>query len=322
MVAKKKPARCNKEYQFHDIVDAFPAIEPDELKALDKDIAENGVSQAIMIWQNMICDGRHRMTIADKYNKKVKFEVFKGTELEMIDEVFRRNFLRRHLTSSQRAMAVVEFEKRRGEARVTAGRPKSDDTSATTQEMADMSGTNRTYISQARKVADASPKLADKVASGEITLPEAVEKIEADSSKGKGKPKKVSRKSSTDGDDSAKSTGDRIWKDALGHEIPESMHEFFDEDELFDKLRSLSKQMVEVANQIADKPCGAMFDKSIVIVEAQNIAGEADKRRPYTICPSCKGRKEGCPKCRKLGILNKQQFNMLPAEERKKHGGK
>lgn len=327
MTAKKaSKGKGGKSYSFHDIVDAFPAIDPEELKALDKDIAEHGVKVPVLVWNGMIVDGRHRVTLADKHKKRLKFETFKGSELEMIDEVFRRNFLRRHLTSSQRAAAVVDFERRRSEVRVAAGRPKNDDTTPTTQDMADMSGTNRTYISQARAVADSDPKLLGKVMSGDVTLPEAVEQVTGDrpGSKSKKKKKKSSKsKSDDDADDSEEDEEeDRVWKDALGHEIPEAVRELFDEDDLFDDLIQKTKEIVEIANRIADKTCGSMFDKSIVLVEARNIRNEAEQRRPYTICPACMGKKGGCQKCRRNGVLNKQQFGLFPEGERRKHGEK
>lgn len=327
-MAAKKKARGGKSNKlpFHDIVDMFPPMSHDELKALDADIAKHGVSQPILVWKGFIVDGRNRVTIADKHGKKCKVEKFVGTEEEMIEEVWRRNFTRRHLDSGQRAAAIADFERRIGDVRSKAGRP-ADGTAErmTTQELAQASGTNRTYVAQARAVGESDPKLLQKVIKGDVTLGEAVEQISEDKPKRKKKKRPPSEKpesSEEESEEEEEDEPDRIWKDALDNEIPEAVREFFDEDDLFDKMISLTKQIVEVSNLIADKPCGAMYDKSVVNVECGNIRQQAELRRPYTICPSCKGRKDGCAKCRKLGFLNKQAFGLLPKEERRKHGDK
>jgi len=47
-------------YEFHEIAGIFPLMEKEELEALTKDIAENGLQEPIILYEGKILDGRNR----------------------------------------------------------------------------------------------------------------------------------------------------------------------------------------------------------------------------------------------------------------------
>lgn len=95
--------------QIHELAKFFPPMEGDEFEALCKDVKAHGLLNPIVTKDDKILDGRNRARACEKVGVKPKYEEFKnGNPFEY---VVSQNVLRRHLTSSQRAILALELEK-------------------------------------------------------------------------------------------------------------------------------------------------------------------------------------------------------------------
>lgn len=104
---------------FHPLADVFPLMQGKEFDEFIASIKNNGLRDAIVIYEGKILDGRNRYRACLVAGIKPRTEQFNGggnPALFVLD----RNCHRRHLNESQRAMAVAKL------ATLTVGRPKSN----------------------------------------------------------------------------------------------------------------------------------------------------------------------------------------------------
>jgi hypothetical protein len=91
--------------EFHPIAGIFPLIEGDEFYTLVSDIKLHGVREPIWLLDGKILDGRNRYNAAKQAGVQFATRNFSGTHLEAIDFVWSLNRTRRHMNSSQAAIA-------------------------------------------------------------------------------------------------------------------------------------------------------------------------------------------------------------------------
>lgn len=89
----------------HPLSAAFPAMEQDDLARLAIDIQDNGLIEPGVLFEGMILDGWHRYQ-ACLYGE-VEFVATEYAGSDPVKFVTSRNFHRRHMTASQRAVAIV-----------------------------------------------------------------------------------------------------------------------------------------------------------------------------------------------------------------------
>jgi N6-adenosine-specific RNA methylase IME4 len=140
-----------------------------------------------MIHRNMILDGRNRYRACRLKGLPVRYEQFPGTNDEALDYVISKNVYRRHLSSSQRALAMASYEEyRHGGARrnlvfqdanlqlemINLGKPQQ-----TRAELAERGHVSERLIASAAVVRDhGAPELNDAVRAGTIAV-SAAERI-------------------------------------------------------------------------------------------------------------------------------------------------
>lgn len=95
-------------YKFHPIAAIFPLMDDDALWELRDDIVAHGLRQPIILFEDMILDGRNRATACRVAGIEPRFEKFEGNAAEAIEFVWSENRQRRHLDKSQLAMAEAE----------------------------------------------------------------------------------------------------------------------------------------------------------------------------------------------------------------------
>lgn len=167
-----------KKFKFHPLADAFPLIEGADFEALCADVAARKLQHKIVLFDNMILDGRNRYRACLAVGIVPKFEAFKGKD--PLAFVISENLRRRHLDTGQRAMVAAKLEGfthggKRGEPELaaTVGRMKA----------ADLLNVSERSVNDAAAVRDhGSAKLNNAVTQGEVavstaaalaTLPEA-----------------------------------------------------------------------------------------------------------------------------------------------------
>lgn len=98
--------------EYHKSTEMIPIISGDEMDALRKDIEENGFIDPIVLTKDLkIIDGRARYDIFKTgiISHQPKFKILDDDEKELIKFILSKNYFRRHLTQSQKAMLAVEL---------------------------------------------------------------------------------------------------------------------------------------------------------------------------------------------------------------------
>jgi DNA modification methylase len=174
-----------KVYEYHEIANIFPMMQDDEYERLKDDIAINGQLEPIVLYEGKVLDGRNRYKALCDIGLKTDFEEYQGDQ--PLSYVISKNLHRRHLTSSQKAMAAIEIEKLFAvEAKVNQGIrtdisqlfDKSYEPIHAAQKAAESVGTNRQYVHDAKNIQEKAPELAEQVRNGGMTIPEAKKKMQ------------------------------------------------------------------------------------------------------------------------------------------------
>jgi ParB-like chromosome segregation protein Spo0J len=99
------------EREIHELAEAFPPMDEEAFAALVEDIRLNGLMSRITVTEDgKIIDGRNRYRACLIAGEEPQFEVYKAESREdLVGFVISRNFHRRHLSESQRAMVAARM---------------------------------------------------------------------------------------------------------------------------------------------------------------------------------------------------------------------
>ena len=100
-------------YQAHELALVFPPMTEPEFAAFKADIREHGQREPITLYEGKILDGLHRYRACQELGLEPRVVRFEGNPRAAAQLVVGRNFHRRHLTTSQRAMVAAEMCKLR-----------------------------------------------------------------------------------------------------------------------------------------------------------------------------------------------------------------
>ena len=163
----------------------FPLMSGDELRELAENIGKHGLVHPIVLHMGAILDGRNRLIACKMADVLPEFEDWTvcGSPTEWVLSV---NLHRRHLTPSQKgfvakdALPLFEKEAEERKAQSNANREKipPSEKGKATEKAAKAVGVNPRYVSDAKAIEKASPEIAQKVRSGEMSIPEANRKFE------------------------------------------------------------------------------------------------------------------------------------------------
>jgi hypothetical protein len=167
--------------EIHPMADIFPMMSEDELDALAADIKKNGLREPILVHKKTkrVVDGRNRLEAA----KRAKVEpITKEVDGDPLDLVLSYNVKRRHMKSGQLAVVAAEawgLAIQEGKAKPDRGgdQRKKFAIARPAEHFADLFGSNRKYVQDARALVKDAPDLARSVKSGDKTLTEAVEQF-------------------------------------------------------------------------------------------------------------------------------------------------
>lgn len=171
--------------QYHEVANLFPLLPPEQLQELATDIAAHGLVHPIIVHEGKILDGRNRYQACLLANIPPRFEPFIGTS--PLHFIISTNLHRRHLTSSQRATIALDVETiltEQAKERMKAGGGKKsagsqlidypvENRGRAAEHAAEMMGTNRQYVSDAKRIKTDAPPLFARVQAGELSIPEA-----------------------------------------------------------------------------------------------------------------------------------------------------
>lgn len=157
----------------HPLSAAFPAMSDEEFAALCDDIEDHGQREPIVIHEDMVLDGWHRYSACLELGRTPQTVPF-GDD-DPVKYVLSRNLHRRHLTASQRAMAVISCNQW-----APANRPKNKQAPGasllkTNKDLAQEAGTGVRTVVDAKTALKAG--IGDAVTQGVMTAKQAAQVV-------------------------------------------------------------------------------------------------------------------------------------------------
>ena len=152
----------------HQLCSAFPPMSDADFASLSEDIKANGLRDPITVYEGMVLDGWHRFQVCAEIAIEPRFVQF--TDGDPASFVLSKNLHRRHLSASQRAVAVAACREWQ-----PAGKPCKIAELATDASMAKEANVSPRTISDAKTAIKTGQK--EDVLSGKISVSKAAEKV-------------------------------------------------------------------------------------------------------------------------------------------------
>jgi ParB-like chromosome segregation protein Spo0J len=95
--------------KYHEFANLFPMMNPDEWEQLEESVAEYGLLEPIVLFENQILDGRNRFEAARATGREIKTVEFEGTREEALNFVIQHNLIRRQLDTTRKVVLGVNM---------------------------------------------------------------------------------------------------------------------------------------------------------------------------------------------------------------------
>lgn len=163
------------EPPFHPLASMFPPMTSAEFSALVEDIRQHGQKEAILIFEGLVVDGRHRWSACAALGTEPQCTEWEGDEESLIHHIISTNLHRRHLSPTDRALLAASYANLpRGTNRHSVLDPSRDGSSLRQQDAAALFGVSDASITRAKRVAaKGSQELVAALRGGDISLAEA-----------------------------------------------------------------------------------------------------------------------------------------------------
>ncbi len=168
-----------RKLSLHPACKLFPQLPKDELRALAADIKNNGLQNSIVLYEGQILDGRNRWLACKIAKVKPTFVQWNGSG-SPVAWVISENLVRRHLTSSQRAVIALDIlpmlEREAGERRTsgtTLLKLSANGKGKASQIAARLTKSNSAYVATLKAIGKTAPELIEKVRAGDLSVPDA-----------------------------------------------------------------------------------------------------------------------------------------------------
>jgi hypothetical protein len=176
----------NMKIKFHPVANIFPLMQEGEFLELKADIKNNGLLEAIWLYDGQVVDGRNRLLACNELGIKPKFRTWKsnGNGQGLVDFVISLNLKRRMLTQSQRAFVAcdaLQYYEQEAKARKLSNLKKGDkfpDRAKLRQrengKAVDLCGksfnVSGRYIQTAKKIIKNYPQIAEQIRLGKRNI--------------------------------------------------------------------------------------------------------------------------------------------------------
>ena len=174
--------------EFHGLANIFPLMRDEEFAALKDDIRQHGQREPIWTHDGKIIDGRNRYRACSELGIEPLTRVW-NRDGSLVSFILSINLHRRHLSSSQKAVIALDVEKHLateakerqrqggGDYNKKAVSQKFDqpdrNAGKAAAQAAALVGTNRQYVSAAKRLAATTPDLIPVVRDGIVTIEDA-----------------------------------------------------------------------------------------------------------------------------------------------------
>lgn len=167
----------------------IPPLSQEEYNQLEENLIENGIREAISLWNGFIIDGHNRYEIAQKHNLSYATVSYKfDNEDDVKLWIFKNQIARRNLSALERVILalhlkpVIAEKAKEQQIRKSAkfvpqisAEQKSIDTRKV---IADMAGVSHDTVSKIEKILDAGTlEMRGKINNGDITINKAYQEI-------------------------------------------------------------------------------------------------------------------------------------------------
>lgn len=155
--------------ELHPLATLFPEMDAEQFDVLKASIEERGLLEPIVLYESKVLDGRNRLRACEETGIRVKSVAFDGDD--PLAYVVAKNFARRHMTTSQRALVagrIANYTNGGNRRSDQSKNPNSD--RVTLEAAATLMRVNRATVLYARKVLKAAPELVRAVERGTITV--------------------------------------------------------------------------------------------------------------------------------------------------------
>lgn len=139
-------------HEFHEFSAMFPLMEGEDFDALVHDIKTHGQRELIVVLEGKILDGRNRYLACKKLGISPRIRTFQCIDGSPLDYVWSQNVARRHLSASQRSLAMAKKANFIEHGHVKSQRAKSDKQICSSPKSPIIS------ITEAAKIANVSPR--------------------------------------------------------------------------------------------------------------------------------------------------------------------
>jgi ParB-like chromosome segregation protein Spo0J len=173
-------------WPVHRAASVFPMLSDEELRELADDIARHGLLEPLWLYDDpdegrVLLDGRNRLRACELADVEPTTRLYTGTD--PIGFVVSENVRRRHLSAGQLGLLALDLEQLYAESN-RPGRPRKDEIVAdlphlstderkARERAAKVVGTSGRVVSQAKRVANKAPDLAEKVKAGALAIDRA-----------------------------------------------------------------------------------------------------------------------------------------------------
>lgn len=178
-------------YKLHPLCEKFPPMPDAEFKELVEDIRANGQREPIWAFGKFLLDGKHRLDACELLGRKPDVREFHpkhGPEEPQIKAfVLSKNFYRRHLNASQRAMIAAELVTTDGKGNPNAAEAKKDPESRSNAQecafdqtaAAAAASVSRRSVQEATAVLESGSKpLQQAVRDGDVSVSDAAKIVD------------------------------------------------------------------------------------------------------------------------------------------------
>jgi DNA modification methylase len=168
----------------------IPALSNEEFTQLERNCLQDGIRDAIVVWNDTIIDGHNRFAIAQKHGLKFRTESKQfDTEGDVKEWMIRHQFGRRNLSSYQRSVLALQLEDvfkakaKENQAIQYKGnslKQKSSEVKPieTRQEVAKVANVSHDTIAKVKHIeAKATPEVKAKLSTGEVSINQAYKEI-------------------------------------------------------------------------------------------------------------------------------------------------
>ena len=158
-------------YEQHPFAAILPDMTPGQYRTLLQDIHRHGLLEPIVLFENKVLDGRHRLRACVEANVSARFVEFDGKD--PVSFVITRNIHRRHLNKGQLALAAARA------ATLRKGQKSTNTAFAVTQgEAAEQFGVSADTIQRARVILERGGEaLIRRVNEGAISISAASDRL-------------------------------------------------------------------------------------------------------------------------------------------------